>query len=390
MKVGVVTSSFHGTDWSRVQSADWSSPPTPSDADVLDETIRLGRLAEPLGFDSIWVGEHFGTPYSMWPDAMQSMAFWAGATERVSLGSCVSVLPWHHPVTLASQAAMLDIMLDGREYTFGVGRGVSKTEYDELGIDRSDARGRFDETLAILRLGLSQERFSFEGEHFVIPDATIRPQPRDRDRVLKNMSAAASTPESMAICAEAGLGQLFVTGASMADMSAKVRTYNTIRHQRGYEPDQPKVLLWMYCTEEGDGEVSRAEQAYTAYGREAALHYGFADPTQFDGIKGYEMYAEMAKTMASSGGSASTGQGAAQSALAAQPIGSPDEVIRRIRELQEATSCREIMLVTQFGGIPYDRAERSMRLFAEKVLPVVQADDTPIHASCVPEGALSA
>ena len=58
----------------------------------------MGELVEPLGFDSLWVGEHFGTPYSMWPDAMQSLAFWAGRTTRIDFGHvALVVLPWHHP-----------------------------------------------------------------------------------------------------------------------------------------------------------------------------------------------------------------------------------------------------------------------------------------------------
>ena len=86
MKVGLVSSSFNSGDWGRVTARDWSRPPEVPDSTVLTETIKLCSLAEPLGYDSIWVGEHFGTPYSLWPDAMQSMAFWAGRTERVSLG----------------------------------------------------------------------------------------------------------------------------------------------------------------------------------------------------------------------------------------------------------------------------------------------------------------
>ena len=385
MKVGMVTSSFHSADWERVRDEDWSRGPDPSDAEVMTQTIELGRLAEPLGFDSIWVGEHFGTPYSMWPDVMQSMAFWAGATERVSLGCCVSVLPWHHPVQLASKAAMLDIMLEGREFTWGVGRGVAKTEYAELGIDRDDSRGRFAEVLEVIRRGLSNERFSFDGEHFQIPEATIRPQPRDAEALLSRMACAFSTPESRVMAANEGFSQLFVTGEPLDKMADLVREYNTIRHEKGLEPDQATVLLWLYCTEDGPEDVAYGEALFEQYGKEAGLHYGFGDPGSFEGVKGYEVYAEQARALAAAGES-STSQGSGRSQVDTQPIGTPEEIIRRMRALQEQTSCKEILVVPQYGGMSYEKAEKSVRLFAEKVLPVLQADATPVHPATVPEG----
>jgi alkanesulfonate monooxygenase SsuD/methylene tetrahydromethanopterin reductase-like flavin-dependent oxidoreductase (luciferase family) len=383
MKVGLVSSSFNSGDWERVQGEDWSRPASPSDGDVMTETIRLCELAEPLGYDSIWVGEHFGTPYSMWPDAMQSMAFWAGRTERVSLGSCVSVLPWHHPVTLASQAAMLDIMLQGREFTFGVGRGVARTEYEALGIDRGESRSRFDEVLEVLRLGLSQERFSFEGQHFSIPPSSIRPRPL-RDDVLERLACAASTPSSMEIAARQGLGQLFVTGLPMDEISSQVLEYNRLRAEGGHAPAQPQILLWLYCTEDED-DVAYGEQLFGQYGGEAGLHYGFGEPNAFEGVKGYETYAERARAAQTA-----SSQGAAGIQTETQPIGTPDTILARMRRLQQETGCKEIMMVPQYSGMPYEKAERSVRLFAETVLPHLQADDTPLPAKVVPAEAAGA
>ncbi len=385
MKVGIVTSSFQSADWERVNAADWSRAPSPSDADVMGETIALGRLAEPLGFDSIWVGEHFGTPYSMWPDVMQSMAFWAGETERVALGSCVSVLPWWHPVTLAAKAAMLDIMLEGREYTWGVGRGVAPTEYAELGIDRNEARGRFDEVLEVIRLGLSQERFSFDGKYYQIPEASIRPQPRDAEALLARMACAFTTEASMEVAARAGLGQLFVTGGGLAEMAGKVRTYNTLLQQGGHEPNQATVLLWLYCSED-PADIAVGEAYFDQYSVEVAQHYGLGDPSNFEGVKGYEAYLEIAKAAAASGKAVTPLQGASgNSGADTQPIGTPEEIIRKMRLLQETTSCKEIILVPQYSGMPYEKAEASVRLFAEKVLPVLQADPAPLHEASLPD-----
>ena len=383
MKVGIVTSSFHSADWERVNTAGWSRAPSPSDADVIGETIALGRLAEPMGFDSIWIGEHFGTAYSMWPDVMQSMAFWAGETERVSLGSCVNVLPWWHPVTLAAKAAMLDIMLEGRDYTWGVGRGIAPTEYAELGIDRNEARGRFDEALEVIRLGLSQERFSYNGKYFQIPEASIRPQPRDAEALLARMACAFTTTASMEVAAQHGLGQLLVTAGTLDEMVNKVRTYNTLLHEGGHEPNQATILLWLYCTEDPE-DIAAGDAYFDQYSVEVAMHYGLTDPSNFEGINGYEAYLKLAKQAAAAGDTFRPVQGAAGSSAVTQPIGTPEQIISRMRRLQQATSCKEIILVPQYSGMPFEKAEASVRLFAEKVLPVLQADAAPIHEASLP------
>ncbi|MGH7289967.1 MAG: LLM class flavin-dependent oxidoreductase, partial [Myxococcota bacterium] len=129
MKVGVTIASFQTTDWPRIKAEEWSAPIKVPDSQVVGETRELGKLIEPLGYDSLWVGEHFGSAYGMWPDATQTLSYWAGQTERVDMGSNVIVLPWHQPITLAHRIAMLDNLLEGRRFRLGVGRGVARSEY---------------------------------------------------------------------------------------------------------------------------------------------------------------------------------------------------------------------------------------------------------------------
>src|SRR4029077_18212189 len=124
---------------------------------------------------------HCGTPYGMTPNPLQVLAYFAGRTERVSFGTMVLVPPWCHPVRLAHQIAYLDILSKGRYETIGLGRGVSKSEFAAVGVPREESRDRFDETLDILKLAFSQERFSYEGKIFKIPEMSIRPAPRSRD-----------------------------------------------------------------------------------------------------------------------------------------------------------------------------------------------------------------
>ena len=136
MKVNLAVSAMNSVDWERVQAKDYSRPSRDHDADMVELAIALGDLAEPLGFDGIWAPEHFGTPYSMSPNALQVLAYFAAKTERISLGTMVLVLPWWNPVRLAHQIAYLDIVSKGRFDTIGLGRGVAKTEFQALGVPR--------------------------------------------------------------------------------------------------------------------------------------------------------------------------------------------------------------------------------------------------------------
>src|ERR1700689_5883562 len=94
-----------------------------SDRDVYTEDLRIGALYEPLGFDSIWSVEHHFDDYTMCPDVLQFLSYMAGRTTHVKLGSGVVVLPWHDPIRVAEQVALLDHVSNGR-VILGLGRGL--------------------------------------------------------------------------------------------------------------------------------------------------------------------------------------------------------------------------------------------------------------------------
>src|SRR5262245_66423902 len=99
------------------------------DYDVYQPELRLSDSAEPLGFESIWGVEHHFTDYTMCPDVIQFLTYKAGRTQHIQLGSMVVVLPWHDPLRVAEQIAMLDAMSRGR-MILGLGRGAGKVEFD--------------------------------------------------------------------------------------------------------------------------------------------------------------------------------------------------------------------------------------------------------------------
>src|SRR5437773_8238068 len=139
-----------------------------SDAAVVAEHMALGDLAEPLGFDSLFGLEHHFTGYAMSPAPTQLLAYYAGRTKKIQLGTAVIVLPWHDPVRVAEQIALLDILCGGR-CIFGFGRGAASVEYEGFRIPMEEARARFVEAAQIVVAALAGDRFAFGGQYYQIP-----------------------------------------------------------------------------------------------------------------------------------------------------------------------------------------------------------------------------
>jgi probable F420-dependent oxidoreductase len=126
-----------------------------------EDTMRLARLAEELGYDSVWAGEHVVlpnprvAPAPMDPtdpilDPLVHLAFVAAATDHVLLGTGIIILPQRHPLVLAKQVASLDVLSDGR-LLLGLGAGYLEPELKALGASLHDRGRRTDDYLAAMR-----------------------------------------------------------------------------------------------------------------------------------------------------------------------------------------------------------------------------------------------
>lgn len=372
MHCGVMVTGYNQGDWERLMTGDYDRPPTVSDADNMDETLYMGDLVEPLGYDSIWATEHYGSAYSMQPNPLQYLAYWAGRTKRVDMGTAVIVAPWWNPVRLASEISMLDILLKGRRLHLGIGRGVAPHEYASLNIPIEESHTYFYDVVNAIRASDGAERFTFDGEVYKIPPTTIRPQARHKGDLTTNIKAAFSTKKSAQLAAENGLGQMFVSGDNISEMTAQVKQFNGIRAELGLEPDQPTTLLWMYCAET-EAEAEEGWEYFRNQLTAAQRHYFEWNNPGFEGVKGYEEY--LTKQTAD--------VGVADASMAdrreTQPIGTPEQIIEKIKKLQWTISLEKLVVHVFYGGMPKEKAEKSLRLFAEKVLPHIQAMDTPIN-----------
>ena len=372
MHCGVMVTGYNQGDWPRLMEGDYGRPPAVPDARNMDDTLYMGELVEPLGFDSIWATEHYGSAYSMQPNPLQYLAYWAGRTSRVDVGTAVIVAPWWNPVRLASEISMLDILLKGRRLHLGIGRGIAPHEYASLGYPIDQSHKYFYDVINVLKASDGAERFEFKGDVYDIPPTSIRPQARHKGELTRDIKVAFTTEASARMAAENGLGQMFVAGDNVDEMTDKVRRFNAIRRELGLPPDQPTTLLWMYCAETSE----EAEEGWTYFYNQltAAQHHYFEwNNPGYEGIAGYEEYLLRQRADV---GTADAGFAARR---ATQPIGTPEEIIEKIQAVQQTISCEKLVVHVFYGGMPRDKAEKSLRLFADKVLPEVQAMPTPIN-----------
>ena len=340
-----------------------------SDAEVFAEHMTLGDLAEPLGFDSLWALEHHFTGYAMSPSPTQLLSYYAGRTKRVTLGTCVIVLPWHDPVRVAEQIALLDVMSGGR-CIFGFGRGAASVEYAGFRIPMEEARPRFVEAAQIVVKALTNDVFSWEGEHFQIPLTSIRPRPISHPE--RRFYASSVSPESAEIMAKLGFGVLVVMQNEWAIAAADIDRYRELARSVGHVPRPPIILTNVSCADSREEAQERAVTYLSRKWDSIDKHYHFSDG-HLASVKGYEFYGKMTKTYAKMKDPGFRDK-ATDFYVKIQVVGTPDDCLQQLAELRRLTGLDHLVTEFGFGGMPHEQAELNMRVFADRVVPVLQRD----------------
>jgi alkanesulfonate monooxygenase SsuD/methylene tetrahydromethanopterin reductase-like flavin-dependent oxidoreductase (luciferase family) len=339
------------------------------DAALYHEHMAIGDLAEPLGFDSLWALEHHFTGYSMSPAPLQMLSYYAGRTKRVTLGTCVIVLPWHDPIRVAEQIALLDVMSGGRTL-MGFGRGAATVEYEGFRIPMAEARPRFVESAKLVIEALSNESFEWDGEFYKIPRTSIRPRPISKPET--RFYASSVSPESAEVMAKLGFGMLVVMQNEWAKAAEDIHRYRDMVRSVGHTPRPPIILTNVACAptrEEAKGWATR----YLAEKWDSIdNHYHFSDG-HLANVKGYESYGKLAKTYTRMKDETFRSK-ATDFYVSIQIAGTPDDCIQQVAELRRLTGMDHLVTEFSFGSMPHHLSELSMRLFAEKVLPVLQRD----------------
>jgi alkanesulfonate monooxygenase SsuD/methylene tetrahydromethanopterin reductase-like flavin-dependent oxidoreductase (luciferase family) len=368
LKVGLLIQPVNSRDWDRYEAAAFDREPEVSDARIWEDIKTVGALAEPLGFDTLWITEHHRTPYGMCPNPLQFLAWFAARTERIELGAAIVVLPWHDPVRVAEDIAQLDHLSSGRRLRIGFGRGAAASEYAHLRIDQSTARERFDEGVEVVRAALTKEAFSYEGEIFTIGPTTIRPRPRS-SAMVDDFFCAFVGESSLRAAAKSGLGMCFNVAKSYELMRADTELFNRIRGEQGLAPVRPMIVQMMYCGETEEAAHAAAVRYVSAYNVDAGRHYRVQEVAS---IRGYEHY----------GASHVQNLDLLEHAV----WGTPERCLAKIRELQAQTDLSDLLITAWYGDMPVEEAERSLRLFSREVLPKLK---TPSPVARAPLAAIA-
>ena len=316
------------------------------------DVVELSRLAETLGFDSIWVSEHHGSSDGYLPSLLPMLAGLATATERVRLGTGVMLTPFHHPLRLAEDAAVVD-QLSGGRLILGLGLGWRDEEFRMFGIPAKERVRRTNETVDILRKAWTGDRFSHDGRAFQFDDVLVTPRPAQDPGppiYLGGMVEASITRAGK-------LGDGYIRSRGDLDSTKRAVAWaERGAREGGKNPSELGFALLQnaFVWDDGDAWEVVREGAAHQLGVYAGWREGTDTPEQPD-LKVMPPDEATLRKMT--------------------PAGDPHEVIRALRPLIEAFGSREefhLVVRLHYPGMDRDTAARSIELFGAEVLPALK------------------
>lgn len=316
------------------------------------EMLELVRLAEALGFDSAWVSEHHGASDGYLPSLLPMLAAFAAATERIALGTGVVLTPFHDPLRLAEDTAVVDQISGGR-LILGLGIGWREEEFRMLGVPRAERVQRTTETTEILRRAWTGHRFSFEGRSFRYDRVRVTPpaaQPGGPRIFLGGYA-------ERAVRRAGRLGDGYITDdAGVEDVRRSLRIAEDGARDAGRDPHALGLALLQNVF------VSRGDDAWDV-ARPGVLHQ----------IGAYEAWAN---------GHDTPEHDSLEPAVADEdelrrwtPAGNPEEVVGSLRPLVSAFGDRpdfHLVVRLHYPGMDLETAARATELFAAEVLPALR------------------
>ena len=336
MEVGL----FHSVQW----------PESSTQAQRYQESMAQAVVADELGFDSVWLTEHHFSRHGIVSDSLAVLANLAARTERVRLGTAVSVLPLHDPLRLAESAATVDLLSGGR-LDLGVGRGYQAGEFSGFGVDMAEKAERFDEALEVLCTAWSSTQpFDHEGTYFRYEQAAPQPRPIQEPHVP--IWVATDSASGLAQCARGDFGVLLPQGTSLDVVAAQVGRYRDALEAAGRPQQARRVYLARAAhvaasDEQAWSEAEGPYQSFLSYADK--LRRGTAAEGTVRGYSPFDLNADLRS-----------------SAL----FGSPDSVIAGLTKIHSVGVDR-VMLFVHMAELPHEKILSSLELFAREVLPAV-------------------
>lgn len=147
--------------------------------DVYARAMDRIEIMDETGYDAVWLAEHHFSGYSVCPSVHLMGMHVASRTKRLRIGTAVTLAAFYHPLRIAEEIALLDILSDGR-VNWGAGRGFDPIEMKVFSVDPGESTARFREAVEIVLAAWSNDRLTFEGEFHSFQDVDVLPKPKQR------------------------------------------------------------------------------------------------------------------------------------------------------------------------------------------------------------------
>ncbi|MCH7606511.1 MAG: LLM class flavin-dependent oxidoreductase [Chloroflexi bacterium] len=320
-----------------------------SPADRYADTIAQAQLADELGFDAVWLAElHFNPRFSIMSAPLLVAAAIAQTTRRIKVGTAVNLVPLHHPIRLAEETATLDVISGGR-CIFGIGRGSNPRQFEGYGVDVAGGRQRFTEAVDFILKAWTNEEFSYRGEHYQAENLRIMPKPQQKPH--PPVYIASNSPDTFELVGSMGHNILVAPlVVSMQGAVDGLAVYRETLLEHGHDPAEAKinVNVPVYVTEDRNKARAALEPSFENY-------LGLVRASRSSATRRLHnlTYGQICDELGA--------------------IGDPDQCVAKLRAFQETYQPQEFMCWFNPGGLlPHQEVEKSMRLFAQEVMPQFQ------------------
>ena len=321
---------------------------------LYEERLQLLEAADAAGFFGYHLAEHHATPLGMAPSPALFLTAAAQRTRRIRLGPLVYLLPLYHPLRLIEEVCMLDHLSGGR-LELGVGRGVSPYELGYFGVDAADSRAIFHEALTVLLTGMTHERLTFTGQHYQYHDVPMELCPLQQP--YPPLWYPTHNPESVEYAARHGYH--FVSLGPAAYVRQHVDAYWQTWAAHRQEPGrlnshvaEPKVgiVRQVFVADTDNEALAATRAAHGDWYHSITKLWHDHDDHSVDGLFAWEP-AMQGETIL---------------------FGTPARVREQIARLLEVSGCNYMICAFAWGTFPHQQTLRSLRLFAEEVMPAFQ------------------
>lgn len=325
---------------------------------IFAEAVEQIQYAEELGFASVWLAEHHFTRFGICPLALPFAHYVAAKTNVIRIGTGVSVLTFQNPVFLAEEAAMLDVLSNGR-LDFGVGRGQVVYEYGNLNIDYESRTQRFMEIVDII-LGLwSTPGFTYHGEYYQVTDMTIAPTPMQKPHPPMYL-AVSKTPASVDVAIERGLPVMTGANTPDDDVLGIRRVYEERCTAAGVPPSLEEMPFFRLAYVAENAKQAREDP------RKALTWVRDLNGLRRTLKGGSEIYMDLEHWRNTRREEPPSYESQLKNTAY---FGSPDEMGDWLRTLQQDYQVEYFGANMSFGTLSHKKVMASMELFAKEVMP---------------------